>query len=160
MFGKVPSDPTVSRLITTLATDAPAVLIAIDSARASTRAAAWKHAGQDAPDLEITAQNPIVIDLDVTLVTAHSNKELAAPTYKGGFGFHPLMAFVDHGHTGTGERLAALLRAGNAGSNTAADHIDVTRKALALLTFTTTSPVRKYWCAPTVPEPVTPSCRG
>lgn len=137
VFGRVPSDPTVSRLITALAADAPAVLTTIDTARASARAAAWTHAGQNAPDHDITAQNPIIIDLDATLVTAHSDKELAAPTYKRGVGFHPLLAFVDHGSAGTGEPLAALLRAGNTGSNTAADHIDITRKALAQLPITT-----------------------
>ena len=49
----------------------------------------------------------------------------ARPTFKRGFGFHPLCAFVDHGPAGTGEPLAILLRPGNAGSNTAADHITV-----------------------------------
>lgn len=144
VFGEVPSDPTVSRLIARLAADAPAVLTAIDTARATARASAWKRAGKHAPDHDITADNPIVIDLvprkrevpPATLVTAHSDKELAAPTYKRGYGFHPLLAFVDHGQSGTGEPLTALLRAGNAGSNTAADHIDVTRTALAQLPFT------------------------
>ncbi|MDV8079817.1 IS1380 family transposase, partial [Rhodococcus sp. IEGM 1370] len=139
VFGKVPSDPTVSRLVAALSADAPAVLTAIDTARAYARAAAWKHAGKHAPDHDITAQNPIVIDLDATLVTAHSEKESAAPTYKRGFGFHPLLAFVDHGTDGTGEPVAALLRPGNAGSNTAADHIEVTRKALAQLRSATGS---------------------
>lgn len=133
VFGRVPSDPTVSRLIAALSADAPAALNAIDRARVSARAAAWGHAGEHAPDHDITAQNPIVIDLDATLVTAHSEKENAAPTYKRGFGFHPLLAFVDHGTNGTGEPVAALLRPGNAGSNTADDHIEVTRKALAQL---------------------------
>jgi len=137
VFGKVPSDPTVSRLITTLAADAPGVLTAIDTARAAARTAAWAHAGEHAPDHDITAENPIVVDLDATLVTAHSDKEFAAPTYERGFGFHPLLAFVDHGRAGTGEPLAAVLRSGNAGSNTAVDHIEVTRKALAQLPFTT-----------------------
>src|SRR5215213_1211073 len=68
-----------------------------------------------------------------TLVTAHSEKERAAPTFKRGFGFHPLWAFVDHGPAGTGEPLAVLLRAGNAGSNTACDHIAVMRDALRQL---------------------------
>lgn len=144
VFGKVPSDPTVSRLITALAADAPAVLTAIDTARAKARGAAWTHAGDHAPDHDITADNPIVIDLDATLVTAHSDKQYAAPTYKRGFGFHPLLAFVDHGTAGTGEPVAALLRAGNAGSNTAADHIEVIRKALAQLPSTTgTRPGKK-----------------
>ncbi|NMO05348.1 IS1380 family transposase, partial [Gordonia sp. TBRC 11910] len=65
--------------------------------------------------------------------TAHSEKQDAAPTYKHGFGFHPLCAFVDHGSQGTGEPLATLLRPGNAGANTAADHITVTAAALAQL---------------------------
>jgi hypothetical protein len=52
---------------------------------------------------------------------------------KRGFGFHPLWTFADHGRQGTGEPLAVLLRAGNAGSNTAADHIAVVKAALAQL---------------------------
>jgi hypothetical protein len=75
----------------------------------------------------------LIVDLDATLVTAHSEKERAAPTYKRGFGFHPLCAFVDHGPDGTGEPLAVMLRAGNAGANTAADHITVLDDALAQL---------------------------
>ena len=57
--------------------------------------------------------------MDATLVTSHSEKEHARPTFKKGFGFHPLCAFVDHGAAGTGEPLAIALRPGNAGSNTA-----------------------------------------
>jgi hypothetical protein len=67
------------------------------------------------------------------LITAHSEKESAKPTFKKGFGFHPLCAFADHGSAGTGETLAIKLRPGNAGSNTAADHIDVVQQALAQL---------------------------
>jgi len=141
VFGAVASDPTVSRLIATLAADAPRVLRAIDTARAAARKQAWAHAGKHAPDHDIDAQHPLIIDLDATLVTAHSEKQNAAPTYKRGFGFHPLCAFLDHGQTGTGEPVAMLLRPGNAGSNTAADHINVTRDALAQLPFTTGSRV-------------------
>jgi len=61
------------------------------------------------------------------------DKEHAAPTFKRGFGFHPLTAFLDHGPAGTGEPLAILLRPGNAGSNTSADHITVVKAALAQL---------------------------
>ena len=75
----------------------------------------------------------MIVDLDATLVGSHSEKESAAPTYKRGFGFHPLCAFVDHGAAGTGEPLSVLLRPGNAGSNTAADHIAVIKDALAQL---------------------------
>ena len=60
-------------------------------------------------------------------------KENAKPTFKRGFGFHPLCAFVDHGAAGTGEPLQIMLRPGNAGSNTAQDHIDVVRAALKQL---------------------------
>jgi hypothetical protein len=123
----------VSRLIDTLAADAPAALAAIASARATARARAWSLAGVHAPDHDASAGSPLVIDVDATLVTAHSEKESAAPTFKRGFGFHPLWAFVDHGAEGTGEPLAFLLRAGNAGSNTVADHKAVIRAALAQL---------------------------
>ncbi|MFH5246118.1 IS1380 family transposase, partial [Antrihabitans spumae] len=68
-----------------------------------------------------------------TLVTAHSDKERAAPTFKRGYGFHPLCAFVDHGQSGSGEPVAMLLRPGNAGSNTAADHRQVVADALGQL---------------------------
>ena len=60
-------------------------------------------------------------------------KEQAAPTWKKTFGFHPLAAFADHGAAGNGEPLAIMLRTGGAGSNTAADHIETTRLALAQL---------------------------
>ena len=60
-------------------------------------------------------------------------KQQATPTWKKTFGFHPLAAFADHGAGAGGEALAIMLRAGNAGSNTAAEHIEVTRLALAQL---------------------------
>ena len=131
VFGPVASDPTLSRTITRLAGDAGKVLAAINTARARARARVWAAAGAHAPDHARDAAHPLVIDIDATLVTAHSEKENAAPTFKRGFGFHPLCAFVDHGPTGTGEPLAVLLRAGNAGSNTAKDHLQVISDALA-----------------------------
>ena len=39
--------------------------------------------------------DPLIIDIDASLIHIHSNKEHAAPTYKGGYGFHPLTAFID-----------------------------------------------------------------
>jgi hypothetical protein len=137
LFGLVASDPTVSRTVDRLATDPTVALRAIHTARAQARAAAWRLAGHRAPDHEIDAGAPLVLDVDATLITAHSEKEGAAPTFKRGFGHHPLWAFVDHGGTGatagTGEPLAVLLRPGNAGSNTALDHITVIREALRQL---------------------------
>jgi len=133
LYGPVASDPTVSRTIAALAADADNVLKAIDTARARARARAWALAGEHAPDHGTEAKAPLVIDLDATLVTAHSEKQDAKPTFKRGFGFHPLCAFVDHGPAGTGEPLAMLLRPGNAGSNTADDHIAVIKDALAQL---------------------------
>jgi hypothetical protein len=69
------------------------------------------------------------LDFDATLVTAHSEKESAASTYKMGFGFHPLGCWLDETH----EALAAILRPGNAAANTAADHVTVLDMALAQL---------------------------
>lgn len=133
VYGRVASDATVSRTIDALAADAPEALKAINTARAAARARAWALAGKNAPDAATSAKSPLIVDLDATLVTSHSEKESAAPTYKRGFGFHPLCAFVDHGADGTGEPLAIQLRPGRAGSNTAADHISVIKKALAQL---------------------------
>lgn len=137
VYGLVASDPTVSRTVSALAQDAPAALTAINTARAAARARVWELAGSHAPHVGMGAGAPLVIDIDATLVTAHSTKESAAATYKRGFGFHPLWAFVDHGSEGTGEPLAVLLRAGNAGSNTAADHLVVIQEALEQLPFPT-----------------------
>ena len=133
VFGPVASDPTVSRTITALAADAPRALAAIRAARAAARARAWELAERHAPDHDRDVLTPLVIDLDATLVTAHSEKENARPTFKRGYGFHPLTAWADHGADGTGEPLAIHLRPGNAGSNTAVDHIEVTRQALRQL---------------------------
>lgn len=133
VFGQVASDPTVSRMIAALSKDADRALAAIDRARAVGRARVWQAAGTGAPDHGTNAAAPLVIDVDATLVTAHSEKENAAPTFKRGFGFHPLTAFVDHGPAGTGEPLSIMLRPGNAGSNTAADHIAVLTAALRQL---------------------------
>lgn len=68
-----------------------------------------------------------VLALDATVVIAHGEKEHARPTFKHTFGFHPIGCWLDN----TGEFLAAILRPGNAGSNTAADHMDVLDAALA-----------------------------
>ena len=127
VFGLVASDPTVSRLISRLADDEQAAVAAIRAARATARERAWGHAGAPRQD------GLVVIDLDATLVTAHSDKQWAAPTWKKTFGFHPLLGTVDHGACGTGEPVVGLLRPGNAGSNTAADHIAVFDAALAQL---------------------------
>jgi hypothetical protein len=127
LFGPIASDPTVSRLVTTLAEAGPKALRAIRKARAQARARAWALAGERAPGSDA---NLIPLDLDATIVIAHSEKESAAPTWKHTFGFHPMTAFIDHGAGGTGEAAAIVLRRGNAGSNTAEDHIQAGRLAL------------------------------
>lgn len=129
LFGLVASDPTISRIIDDLAADPDAAIAGISAARASARAAAGLLPGGAIPQID----GRVIVDIDATLITAHSDKELAAPTFKRGFGFHPLLAFADHGTGGTGSPLAAILRPGNAGSNTAADHIAVLDLALAQL---------------------------
>ena len=130
LCGPVASDPVVSRLISALAADLPAALRAIRKARAAARERAWALAADHAPGADGSL---IPVDIDATIVTAHSEKEKAAPTWKKTFGFHPLAAFADHGAGGTGEALAIVLRPGNAGSNTAAEHIEAARLALAQL---------------------------
>jgi hypothetical protein len=130
LVGEVASDSTAWRRVKNLADDELA-LARLDEARKATRRAAW-DAGAVPVAVADPESGPLCIDIDATLLNAHSEKELAAGTYKGGFGFHPLLAYLDRGD-GTGEALAGLLRAGNAGANTAADHIDVFETALAQL---------------------------
>lgn len=125
VFGTVASAPTVSRVIDDLADAGTEALTAIRAARASARAWVWQRAG--AP----TQDGWIVLDPDATVLISHSEKEDAAKTWKKTFGFHPLLVFCDHGDGGTGEPVAGLLRRGNAGSNTAADHLTVLDDALA-----------------------------
>ncbi|RPA62138.1 hypothetical protein EF294_08850 [Gordonia oryzae] len=76
-------------------------------------------------------RNPVIMDVDATLITAHSDREHATPTSNKGFGFHPLCAFVDHQAASTGEPVAIKLRTGSAGSNTATDRITIVEQALA-----------------------------
>ncbi len=113
------------QLIARLAEDPDGALGAISAARAVARERVWNWAG--AP----TQDGQVVIDLDATLLTAHSEKEDATRTWKKTFGHHPLLGFADHGTDGAGEPVAELLRPGNAGSNTAADHVTVFDAALA-----------------------------
>jgi hypothetical protein len=130
LFGPVASDPVVSRLVTRLAADAPRALKAIRGARAAARERAWALAGSAAPGAD---SGLITVDIDATIVTSCSEKDQAAPTWKKTFGFHPLTVFADHGPEGSGEPLAFLLRPGNAGSNTASEHIEAAQLALAQL---------------------------
>jgi hypothetical protein len=85
LFGPVASDPVVSRLITRLAADAPAALTAVRSARAAARQRAWLLAGEAAPGAD---GELVTVDIDATLVTAFSEKEQAAATWKKTYGFH------------------------------------------------------------------------
>ena len=91
LFGPVASTATISRLVATLAASGEEGLSALRSARAAARA---QVASLTAPQAE---RGEVVVDIDATLITAHSEKEDAAPTYKRGFGFHPLLAYLDHG---------------------------------------------------------------
>ncbi|MEW1868009.1 IS1380 family transposase [Streptomyces caelestis] len=129
LFGPVASDPIVSRLIDTLAASGETALQAVRSARSEVRSRVWSLAGKHVPN----ADGQVTVDLDGVLVIAHSDKQDAAATWKKTYGHHPLTAFVDHGPGGTGEPVAVLLRPGNAGSNTAADHITTAQLALAQL---------------------------
>ena len=116
LFGAVASAPTAWRVVAAAAKEGG--LKRMRGARAAAREAAW--AAGAAPE-------EIVLDFDSHLLTSHSEKEGATPTWKRGFGFHPLLCYLD----GSGEALAGLLREGRAGANTAADHVEVLGLALA-----------------------------
>jgi len=117
LFGQVASDSTAFRVIDSID---EACLERLRGAVAKARSRAWKLGARPAR---------IVIDVDATLTAAHSDKEQAAGNFKSGYGHHPLLCYLD----GTGEGLAGILRAGNAGSNTTADHSTVLDLALEQL---------------------------
>ena len=106
LAGPVASDPVVSRLVSQLAADLPRALKAIRAARAAARERAWSLAGPDAPGAD---GGLVTVDLDATIVIAHSEKDQAMPTWKRTFGFHPMTAWADHGQGGNGEPLAIVL---------------------------------------------------
>jgi hypothetical protein len=124
LHGPVASVPTTWRLLDRID---EAHLPGVRWARGMARARAW--AAGAGPDLH----GELCLDFDATITVAHSEKERAAGTRKGTFGFHPLLCFLDRPDIAGGEALAGLMRAGNAGSNTAADHIEVLDAALAAL---------------------------
>ena len=117
LFGPVCSVSTAARVVEAIDEDG---LERIRQARAACRERAWSLGA--APDR-------VVIDVDASLVCSHSEKEGAAPTWKRGFGFHPMLAFL----ADTREALGGLLRPGNAGSNTAIDQLVVAAEALRQL---------------------------
>jgi Transposase DDE domain group 1 len=117
LFGARASETTTHRVLKSID---ERLLGQVRVARAAARARVWDAGAR--PD-------SITLNIDATLVTAHSEKELAAGNYKHGYGFHPLCCYLDE----TGEALAAILRPGNAGSNTAADHFTVLGLALEQL---------------------------
>jgi hypothetical protein len=130
VLGDAPSGPTVRRALDLAGT--PAVLDRVARARAKARAHVWdliEGTPAGFPWLVIAGKalaGWVVIDMDATLVTASSDKQGAAPTWKRGYGFHPLGAWAAN----TRECLAMLLRPGNAGSNTVADHKEVLAAAI------------------------------
>lgn len=116
LFGVVASDSTAYRVIDKIAST-PETLEALERAHARAREQVWKLTG---------APPEVTIDVDATLLGSHSEKEGAAGNFKGGFGFHPMLAYCDQ----TRESMASMLRPGNAGANSAADQIAVAEAAL------------------------------
>jgi len=126
VLGPVASAPTVWRALDEVT---PAVAKRIDKARAKVRAHVWSQLPGGLPASKVADTDlgdVVVLDVDATLVAAHSEKEGAAVTFKKGFGYHPLGVWCEN----TQESLALMLRPGNAGSNTAADHIAVLTAAI------------------------------
>jgi Transposase DDE domain group 1 len=130
LYGPVASDPTLWRALDEIGESQRRKIARV---RAKTRQHMWslieKRHGAIPPSrvAEGDLGKTIVIRLDASIVIAHSDKELAAGTFKGTWGHHPLMAWCDN----TGESLALRLRKGSAGSNTTTDHIEVLDEAIS-----------------------------
>ena len=134
LFGLVASVPTTWRTLDEIAAGGPRALARITKAVNGARRQAWAAIGARhgaLPGVRIadkTLEGVTCIRLDATVTPACSDKELAEPNFKG-FGHQPLLGYCDN----TGEPLAAMMRRGSAGSNTAADHLQVPGDAIAAL---------------------------
>jgi Transposase DDE domain group 1 len=115
LFGNIASVPTARRVLLSIG---QVEIDRVRRARALARARAWTAGAAPAR---------VILDFDATPISIHSEKELAAGHYKGGFGFNPLLASCGR------EVLAGVLRPGNAGANNAEDHLDVLELALEQL---------------------------
>jgi hypothetical protein len=124
LFGPVASTPTAWRVLDRVS---EAHLPLLRQGRADARAAAW--AAGAGPDLG----GELCLDIDATIVVAHSDKQTAEPTWKKTFGHHPLVCFLDRPDVSSGEALSGILRPGGSGSNTAKDHITVLDQAITSL---------------------------
>jgi Transposase DDE domain group 1 len=125
LLGPVASIPTAWRAIQRLADAGETRLAGLRLARAHARARAWRAGAGPSGRL--------IVDLDGSLIVAHTDRKHGADgTYKHTFGFHPLLAYLDH-HNGRGEPLAAILRPGSAAANDTADHLALLKLALAQL---------------------------
>jgi len=149
LFGSVASDPTWWRALSEIG---PTQRDRIARARAKTRAHVWKlieaRQGRIPPSRvgDRDLGSTIAVRMDAAILISHSDKEQAAGTFKHAYGHHPLMAWCDN----TGESLAFRLRPGNAGSNTAADHLAVLGEALAQIPSRTGE---MCWSPSTEPAP-------
>jgi hypothetical protein len=129
VFGPPVSDSTVWRTLNEIG---PLSADRVERARARTRRHVWKLLAdrpEGFPQVTVAGKSMpgwTVLDIDASLVDAASGKEQAAPTWKKGHGFHPFLVTCDN----TDELLLLRLRPGNAGSNTATDHISVLRDAV------------------------------
>jgi hypothetical protein len=128
LFGRVASTATAWRVLDSVD---ESVLDGLKLARAQARQRAWMLRGEARRSIPTVrcagaAVPGLVIDFDGSLVTCHSEKAQTASTFKKGWGYHPLLVWLDN----TNEALAGMLRPGNAGSNTAADHLRLTDEAL------------------------------
>lgn len=119
MFGSVASDATVWRTFNHVGS---VELRGIATARAAARERAWTAGAGPTGD-------EMIVDVDSTIIRTRADKQDAAATYKHTYGHHPLLAMCAE----TDEVLAGILRPGNAGANTAIDHITLLADTLTQL---------------------------
>lgn len=138
VFGPVASDPTVSRRSRHWPPTPRQ-----HRRRSISRAYAWRHVGSAAPNHGHTVDDPVIIDIDATPVTAHSENEYATPTYKRASGFTRCVR-----SSTTARPVPVKLWPSSCGpvigANTAADHNYIVNQALAqLLQVNTYRPGKK-----------------
>lgn len=116
LFGTVASDPTAWRAVHQVDDDALAAMVAVR-----------QHAIGRL--LEFSGVERIILDVDATLVDVDSeDKHQAMATFKGGFGFAPMVCMIEPLGLPAG-----MLRPGNATANNAGDQLAMIDEAIGCL---------------------------
>src|SRR5699024_12552937 len=96
VFGTIPSNATISRFFDHVAGNREVFAHGLATMASQMRRRVWDTLGGLGPGRAYTPRGPLIIDMDHTLVTAHSQKAQSMGNYTGGHGYAPVGAAIDY----------------------------------------------------------------